>query len=39
MRKEYQIPPNEINDEQLKNALIYNNFDVIKAFEYLFGDQ
>ena len=39
MRKEYQIPPNEINDEKKKNALINNNFDVIKAFEYLFGDQ
>ena len=38
MRSEYQIPPNEINDDQLKHALINNNYDVIKAFEYLFGD-
>ena len=38
MRTEYQIPPNEINDDQLKHALINNNYDVIKAFEYLFGD-
>ena len=38
MRNEYQIPPNEISDEQLKNALIKNDFDSKKAFQYLFGD-
>ena len=38
MRNEYQIPPNEISDGQLKNALIKNDFDSKKAFQYLFGD-
>ena len=38
MRNEYQIPQNEISDEQLKNALIKNDFDSKKAFQYLFGD-
>ena len=38
MRNEYQIPPNEISDEQLKNALIKNDFDSKKAFQYLFVD-
>ena len=38
MRNEYQIPPNEISDEQLKNALIKNDFDSKKAFQYLFCD-
>jgi len=38
MRNEYQIPQYEISDEQLKNALIKNDFDSKKAFQYLFGD-
>ena len=38
MRNEYQIPQNEISDEQLKNALIKNDFDSKKAFQFLFGD-
>ena len=38
MRNEYQIPQNEISDEQLKNALIKNDFDSKKAFQYLFVD-
>ena len=38
MRNEYQIPPNEISDEQLKNALIKSDYDSKKAFQYLFGD-
>ena len=39
MRNEYQIPSNEVSDEKLKSALINNNYDSIKAFQYLFGDQ
>ena len=38
MRNEYQIPPNEISDEQLKNALIKSDYDSKKDFQYLFGD-
>ena len=37
MRQEYQIPEIEINNDELKNVLIKNNYDTIKAFESLFG--
>ena len=38
MRNEYQLPFNEISDEYLKNALIKNDLDSAKAFQYLFGE-
>ena len=38
MRNDYQLPINEKSDEQLKNALIANNFDITKAFGSLFTD-
>ena len=38
MRKEYQIPENEVNDEELKKVLIKNNFDISGAFESLYGE-
>ena len=38
MRNEYQLPFNEISDEYLKNALIKNDLDLAKAFQYLFGE-
>ena len=38
MRKEYQLPENEVNDEELKKVLIKNNFDISGAFESLYGE-
>ena len=38
IRNDFQIPINEKSDEQLKNALIANNFDTTKAFESLFTE-
>ena len=36
MRNEYQLPDKEIKDEDLKNALIKNNFNITNAFLSLF---
>ena len=37
MRKEFNIPENEIEDNDLKNVIIKNNYDIQKAFEDLFN--
>ena len=39
IRNDYQLPINQINDEQLKKALIKNNFDTTKTFESLFNGE
>ena len=38
MRKDYQLPEKEVSDEELKNVLIKNNFDISGAFESLYGE-
>ena len=36
MRNEFQLPDKDIKDEDLKNALIKNNFNITNAFLSLF---
>ena len=39
MRIEYEIPEKEMNNEVIRKALIQSNFDIAKAFEYLFAEK
>ena len=36
MRKEFQLPEKDITDEELKNALMKNNFNITNAFLSIF---
>ena len=39
MRIEYEIPEKEMNNEIIRKALIQSNFDITKAFEYLYAEK
>ena len=39
MRIEYEIPEKEMNNEVIRKALIQSNFDITKAFEYLYAEK
>ena len=39
MRIEYEIPEKEMKNEVIRKALIQSNFDITKAFEYLYAEK